>query len=55
MPLAGDGETGELVRQGRVAQALLWFVAAAWWRPAHLRLGRGPHSRRARPDAPCGR
>jgi multiple sugar transport system substrate-binding protein len=33
MPLAGDGDTAELVKQGRVAQALLWFVAAAWWRP----------------------
>jgi ABC-type glycerol-3-phosphate transport system substrate-binding protein len=33
MPLGGDGDTGELIRRGRVAQALLWFVAAAWWRP----------------------
>jgi ABC-type glycerol-3-phosphate transport system substrate-binding protein len=33
MPLAGDGDTVDLVKQGRVAQALLWFIAAAWWRP----------------------
>jgi multiple sugar transport system substrate-binding protein len=33
MPLAGDGNTVDLVRQGRVAEAVLWFAAASWWRP----------------------
>ena len=33
MPLRGDGDSVALIKEGRVAQALLWFVAAAWWRP----------------------
>ena len=54
MPLGGDADSGELIRQGRVAQALLWFVAAAGG--AHWpSTGTWPPPRPARPGAPCGR
>jgi multiple sugar transport system substrate-binding protein len=50
MPLAGDGDTVELVKQGRVAQALLWFVAASWWRPLAFDWDAAPA-----PAGPAGR
>jgi multiple sugar transport system substrate-binding protein len=50
MPLAGDGDSVELIRQGRVAQALLWFVAAAWWRPLSFDWDVAPT-----PSGPAGR
>jgi multiple sugar transport system substrate-binding protein len=33
MPLRGEGNSVDLVKAGRVAQAVYWFTAASWWRP----------------------
>ena len=32
MPLRGEGSSVDLVKEGRVAQAVYWMHAAAWWR-----------------------
>ena len=31
-PLRGGGSSVDLVKEGRVAQAVYWMHAAAWWR-----------------------
>ncbi len=33
MPLRGEGNSVDLIKAGKVAQALYWFAAASWWRP----------------------
>jgi ABC-type glycerol-3-phosphate transport system substrate-binding protein len=32
MPLRGEGNSNELVRNGRIAAAVYWMAAASWWR-----------------------
>jgi maltose-binding protein MalE len=32
MPLRGEGSSNELVRNGKIAQAVYWMAAASWWR-----------------------
>src|SRR5205085_5095664 len=33
MPLRGEGNSVDLVKAGRVAQAVYWIGAISWWRP----------------------
>ncbi len=32
MPLRGEGSSVDLVKAGKIAQAIYWFSAASWWR-----------------------
>jgi ABC-type glycerol-3-phosphate transport system substrate-binding protein len=32
MPLRGEGNSVDLIKAGKVAQAIYWFAAASWWR-----------------------